>query len=180
MAEGLAARPDDAFNRYALVRGFRLLLAAVDWVSERIIMLIMAVMLTIVTAQVFMRYILNRSLDWSDETATLCFVWTVFMALPLALRNGGHIVMEMLLTSVSAQLRDRLYRAMAVLSLLLMILITWEAWLLTRDNWDEIIPVLNISGGLFYLAVAVGAGHTALRTVEICLTGEPQKSGIIE
>ncbi len=180
MAEGLAARPDDAFNRYALVRGFRLLLAAVDWVSERIIMLIMAVMLTIVTAQVFMRYILNRSLDWSDETATLCFVWTVFMALPLALRNGGHIVMEMLLTSVSAQWRDRLYRAMAVLSLLLMILITWEAWLLARDNWDEIIPVLNISGGLFYLAVAVGAGHTALRTVEICLTGEPQKSGIIE
>ena len=180
MAAGLAPLPDDAYSRFAVVRAFRLVLALVDWLSERIIMAIMAVMLTIVTAQVFMRYVMNRSLDWSDETATLCFVWTVFMALPLALRNGGHIVMEMLLTAISRQWRDRLYRAMAVLSLLLMILITREAWLLTRDNWDEIIPVLNVSGGLFYLAVAVGAGHTALRTVEICLSGEPQKSGIIE
>ncbi len=72
-------------------------------------MVMMAVMLAIVTSQVFMRYVMNRSLDWADETATLLFVWTVFLALPLALRNGGHIVMEMLLSAVSRVRRDQLY-----------------------------------------------------------------------
>lgn len=172
--------PADAFDRFLAVRLFRRLLSLVDWAIERIIIVIMAVMLGIVTSQVFMRYVLNRSLDWADETATLCFVWTVFLALPLALRNGGHIVMEMLLTRLSPQMRDRLYRLMAALSILMMLLIAREAFILTSDNWDETIPVLNLSGGLFYLAVAIGAAHCALRSIEILLSGEPSTRDIIE
>lgn len=171
----------DRFDRFAAVRLFRQALRAVDWVAEKTIIAIMALMLTIVTTQVAMRYVLNRSLDWADEAATLCFVWTVFLALPLALRNGGHIVMEMLLTRLSDRWRDGLYRLMGAFSLGMLAMIAREAFVLARDNWDETIPVLNISGGLFYVAVAIGAAHTALRTVEILMTGEPRiKSGIIE
>ncbi len=180
MIAGLAAMPPDRFDRFAVVRAFRWLLRIADWVAERVIIAIMAIMLAIVTSQVFMRYVLNRSLDWADETATLCFVWTVFLAFPLALRNGGHIVMEMLLIRLSPEGRDRLYRGISILSLAMMVLVAREAFVLARDNWDETIPVLNLSGGLFYLAVGIGAAHCALRTVEITLTGEPQKAGIIE
>jgi TRAP-type transport system small permease protein len=180
MEASVAALLPDRFDRFAAVRLFRQALRAIDWVAERVIIAIMALMLIIVTSQVFMRYALNRSLDWADETATLCFVWTVFLAVPLALRNGGHIVMEMLLIRLSDSARDRLYRGMAVFSVLMMLLIAREALILTHDNWDETIPVLNLSGGLFYLAVAIGAAHTALRSLEICMTGEPRKSGIIE
>lgn len=180
MAVEVAVLPGDAFDRFVAVRLFRRVLAALDWSVERLIIAIMALMLGIVSSQVFMRYALNRSLDWADETATLCFVWTVFLALPLALRDGGHIVMEMLLIRLKPALRDRFYRAMSVFTLLMMLMITREALILAVDNWDETIPVLNLSGGLFYLAVAVGAAHTVLRSVEICLTGEPSKRGIIE
>jgi TRAP-type transport system small permease protein len=170
----------DAFDRFVAVRFFRKLLRLTDWLAERAIMVIMAMMLAIVTSQVFMRYVLNRSLDWADETATLCFVWTVFLALPLALRDGGHIVMEMLLTKLSPAGRDRLYRIMGVLSLVMLVMIAREAFRLALDNWDETIPALGLSGGLFYLAVAIGTAHCALRTIEIGMTGEPQKRGIIE
>jgi TRAP-type transport system small permease protein len=174
------SQAEDAFNRFVVIRAFRLVLRLADWLAARIIIVIMAVMLTIVTSQVVMRYVFNRSLDWADETATLCFVWTVFLALPLALANGGHIVMEMLLTKVSAKARDTLYRAMAMFSLVMLMLIAREAFRLTLDNWDETIPNLNLSGGLFYLAVAIGAAHCGLRTIEIGMTGEPVKRGIIE
>lgn len=180
MAGAAVAPQTDAFDRFLAVRLFRRFLSSVDWVIERIIIVIMAVMLGIVTSQVFMRYVLNRSLDWADETATLCFVWTVFLALPLALRNGGHIVMEMLLIRLSPHMRDKLYRFMAAFSILMMLLIAREAFVLTRDNWDETIPVLNLSGGLFYLAVAIGAAHCALRSIEILLSGEPSTRDIIE
>lgn len=180
MIAGLAPAEPDGFDRFAAVRAFRRSLRALDWLVERIIIAIMALMLGIVTSQVFMRYVLNRSLDWADETATLCFVWTVFLALPLALRNGGHIVMEMLLIRLPPKGRDALYRAMGGLSILMMALVAREAFVLTRDNWDETIPVLGLSGGLFYLAVAIGAAHCVLRTIEITLSGEPKKSDIIE
>ena len=180
MEAGLAAPPPDGFDRFPAIRLFRRGLLAVDWLAERVIIAIMAVMLAIVASQVFMRYALNRSLDWADETATLCFVWTLFLALPLALRNGGHIVMEMLLIRLTPAMRDGLYRFMSVFSILMMILIAREALILTRDNWDETIPVLNLSGGLFYLAVAIGAAHCALRCIEILLSGEPSTRDIIE
>ena len=179
MAAGLAPLPD-RFDRYRAIRAFRLALRGVDWLVERVIMVLMAVMLTVVTSQVFMRYVLNRSLDWADETATLLFVWTVFLALPLALRDGGHIVMEMLLQSVSTQMRDRLYRAMAAFSGAMMLVIAREAFILARDNWDEVIPSLGLSGGLFYLAVGIGIAHTGVRSFEICLSGEPARVGVIE
>ena len=180
MAGELAPHQPDRFDQYRVIRAFRLFLRGADWLVERVIMVMMAVMLAIVTSQVFMRYVLNRSLDWADETATLLFVWTVFLALPLALRNGGHIVMEMLLSSVSAANRDRLYRGMALLSAMMMVVVARESFTLTADNWDEIIPSLNLSGGLYYLAVGIGVAHTALRSLDICLTGEPARVGVIE
>lgn len=180
MAFGLARVPPDRFDRYRAIRLFRLVLRCMDWIVERTIMAMMAVMLAIVTSQVFMRYLLNRSLDWADESATLLFVWTVFLALPLALRDGGHIVMEMVLTAVSAETRERLYRGMAAFSGLMMAVIAREAFILTRDNWDEVIPSVGLSGGLYYLAVAIGIAHTAVRSIEICLSGEPRRVGIIE
>ena len=180
MAAGLADVPPDRFDQFKAIRLYRLALRSLDWVVERVIMAMMGVMLTIVTAQVFMRYVLNRSLDWSDESATLLFVWTVFLALPLALRDGGHIVMEMLLTAVKPETRERLYRVMAALSGMMMVIIAREAFILTRDNWDEVIPSLGLSGGLYYLAVAIGIAHTALRSFEVCLSGEPARVGVIE
>jgi TRAP-type transport system small permease protein len=180
MTSGLAEIPPDRFNQYRAIRAFRLFLRAADWLAERVIMGMMAVMLAIVTSQVFMRYVMNRSLDWADETATLLFVWTVFLALPLALRNGGHIVMEMLLSAVSKARRDQLYRAMAVLSAGMLALVARESFILARDNWDEVIPSLNLSGGLFYLAVSIGCAHTALRSLDVSLTGEPARVGVIE
>ncbi len=89
MPAELAETPADRFDQYRAVRAFRLFLRAADRLAEHVIMAMMAVMLAIVTSQVFMRYVMKRSLDWADETATLLFVWTVFLALPLALRNGG-------------------------------------------------------------------------------------------
>ena len=159
---------------------YQRLLAAIDRVFEIAIIIIMSMMIAIVSAQVFTRYIFNSSFDWADEVARLCFVWTIFLAIPLALRQGGHIVMELLVTRVSDQLRDRMYRSMSALSIVMMAFIAREAWKLTVDNWDETIPSIGLSGGLFFLVVAVGCGHTVLHLMNIVVVGEPRRAGIIE
>jgi TRAP-type C4-dicarboxylate transport system permease small subunit len=143
---------------------YQRLLAAIDRVFEIAIIIIMS----------------TSSFDWADEVARLCFVWTIFLAIPLALRQGGHIVMELLVTRVSAQTRDRLYRSMSALSIVMMAFIAREGWKLTIDNWDETIPSIGLSGGLFFLVVAIGCAHTVLHLVNIAFVGEPRRAGIIE
>lgn len=155
-------------------------LGLVDRAVEIVIIAVMALMVTIVSAQVFMRYVLNSSFDWAEETSRLCFVWTMFLAMPLALKQGGHIVMEMVVTNVSEATRDKLYRAMTIPGAILLALVAYESVLLGIENWDETIPSLGLSGGLFFYAVAVGSAHTVLHLVAIAFTREPRREGIIE
>jgi TRAP-type transport system small permease protein len=169
-----------AVTRAGALAALQLALAQLDRLAGCFIIVVMAVMIIIVSAQVFMRYVLNLSIDWADELARLCFVWTIFLGIPLALRRGGHIVMVLVLDRVTSGTRDLLYRAMCGLSLGMMLLITWEAWKATRESWHDVIPTLGWSGGLYFLAIAIGCAHTVIHLANILFTGEPRREGIIE
>lgn len=164
----------------AAVVALKRALAAIDKLMEWFIIAIMVVMIAIVSGQVFTRYVLNSSWDWADELSRLCFVWSILLAIPLALRNGGHILMELLVTNVSERTRDILYRLMCIPGIVMMALITWESVKLTIENWDETIPSVGLSGGLFFLAVAIGCGYTVPHLVLVMLTREPRRVGVIE
>ena len=163
-----------------VLRLFLVFLSWIDRAAGVAVIILMAAMVAVVSSQVFMRYVLNNSFDWADETARLCFIWTIFLAIPLALQRGGHIVMELLVTRVSARMRDMLYRAMTVFVIGMMIIIAREAWRLMLDNWSDTIPSLGWSGGLFFLPIVIGGIHTTLRLIAILMTGEPHREGIIE
>jgi TRAP-type transport system small permease protein len=155
-------------------------LALLDRAVGAVVIAIMALMVAIVTAQVFFRYMLNSSIDWAEEVSRLCFVWTIFLSIPLALARGGHIVMELVLNRIGPARRNILYRSMSVLSVGLMALVAYDAMKLTIENWDEEIPAIGLSGGLFFLPVAIGAAHSILHLIDIALSGEPRRRGIIE
>src|SRR5262245_5045472 len=44
--------------------------------------------------QVFNRFVLNKSLSWSEEFQIFCHVWIVFLAIPIAYRRGAHLAVE--------------------------------------------------------------------------------------
>lgn len=47
-------------------------------------------MIAIVAAQVFFRYVLNHSLFWSEELARYILVWLTFLGATVAYRRGVH------------------------------------------------------------------------------------------
>ena len=63
-------------------------LAALDRAVTALLLLSVAVMVSVVAAQVALRYGLNRSIDWADEVGRLAFVWSIFLAIPLGVRQG--------------------------------------------------------------------------------------------
>lgn len=64
-------------------------------------------MAAVLVLQVFLRYVLSSPTSWSEEFATLCFVWCVMLAIPLAIRHQEHISM----TFVVGKLRGRAWSA---------------------------------------------------------------------
>jgi TRAP-type transport system small permease protein len=150
-------------------------LDAVDWIVGAAVVLAMAAMTTTVAVQVGLRYGLNQSLDWADEVSRLAFVWAVFLAIPLAIKRGSHVGVELLTAWLPGIARRVLFRAICVSVMVLMAVVAWQAAFLVREQWDEPMSTLDVSTGLFMVPLAVGAMHSVLHLVVGVVRGEPGK-----
>lgn len=72
---------------------------------EKALVIVAGAALTAMTVaillQVFLRYVVNSPTSWSEEFATLCFVWCVMLVIPLGLRHQEHISMEFLVNRMA-------------------------------------------------------------------------------
>ncbi len=81
--------------------------AALDLAAAWALVVLVAVMVAVVSAQVALRYLFNNSISWADEVSRLCFVWSMFIAIPLGLKSGAHIGVDMLVARLPRPARAR-------------------------------------------------------------------------
>ena len=120
---------------------------------------IFAAMCLVGLLQVFNRFVLNRSLSWSEEFQIYCHVWIVFLAIAIAYRRGAHLSMD----SLRAKLPQR---AGIVFDFLIEILWIWFAvalvWLSYRVAMVAKLqesPGLEIPMSYPYYAMVVGGAY---------------------
>lgn len=146
-----------------------------DLAAKWVIIAAMAVMIVVVSVQVALRYLLNTSLDWSDEVSRLLFVWGMFLAIPLGIREGAHVGIELLVGHLPREWRRLLVKAMAVVAGGMMALILYETISVAYETWDELLPTLDMSTNWFLVPVAVAAAHSILHLVQL-LWREPVRT----
>ena len=136
----------------------RKILAWIDRGVEYGVAAIFAAMCAVGLLQVFNRFVLNRSLSWSEEFQIFAHIWIVFLAIPIAYRRGAHLSVD----SFRSMLPPRAGR---VFSYLVEILWVWFAVALTWLSWKvSEVAKLQESPGLeipmsypYYSMVAGGA-----------------------
>jgi TRAP-type transport system small permease protein len=151
-------------------------LNAIDWIVGALVIVAMAAMTAIVAVQVGLRYGLNQSLDWADEVSRLAFVWSVFLAIPLGVKRGAHVSIELLTGQLPAGARRAVFCLVSLLAMALMAVVAWQAAVLVRDQWDEPMSTLDMSVGLFMLPLAIGAVHSVLHLLVGVIDGRPGKA----
>lgn len=148
-------------------------LDALDRAVVAALLLAVAVMVVVVSAQVALRYGLNRSIDWADEISRLAFVWSIFLGIPLGVRHGSHIGIDLLVDRFPARLRALLKRGGALVCAAMMLLIGWASFIVAREQWGELMATVDYSVGWFTVPVGIGALLSALHLVRIAFVGEP-------
>ena len=134
-----------------------------------------AVMILIVTAQVVLRYLFNTSIDWSEEVSRLLFVWSMFLAIPLGIREGAHVGIELLTSHIPEGPRAVLAKLCAAVAAAMMLVVVWQTIKVSQVTWDELMQSLNISSGWFMVPVAISAAHSFLHLVQL-LWREPKRT----
>ncbi len=79
------------------------LLRPIAWVNTRILRLgrqlawiALALMVLVILAQVFFRYVLNNALAWPDEAARFLMLWMIAFIAPSAMRWSGFVSIDLL------------------------------------------------------------------------------------
>ena len=134
-----------------------------------------AAMIAIVSAQVALRYLFNTSLDWSEEVSRLLFVWCMFLAIPLGIREGAHVGIELLVAHIPEGARAVLAKLCAAVAAAMMLVVVWQTIKVGEVTWDELMQSLNISSGWFMVPVAISAAHSFLHLVQL-LWREPKRT----
>lgn len=143
----------------------KLLLAALDKVdnlSRWLIIACMATMISLISAQVLLRYGFSWSIDWAEEVSRLAFVWAVFMAIAHGVKLGAHVGIDAATKHLPELLKRCLQLATYAVSAALMAIVAFQAGMAASENWDQLMPTINLSSGWFYLAVSVGCAHSAI------------------
>ena len=155
---------------------------------EKALFLLAGAALTAMTAvillQVFLRYVVNSPTSWSEEFATLCFVWCVMLVIPLGLRHQEHISMEFLLNRMAGA---RWRWAQILLNLvvgLTIVAIGVASFGLFASGARQAMPGISMSSGLeiplivMYISVPIGcfaAGLYALERIVLLSRGRITK-----
>jgi TRAP-type C4-dicarboxylate transport system permease small subunit len=161
------------------LRPYARLLLALDAAAGWTIVGLLSVMVVVVAVQVLLRYATSTSLGWSDELSRLTFVWSIFLAIPLGIRAGVHIGMEILTARLPGPVQGALARLMAAIAAALMLLVAWQSAVVAFDQWDEKMASIEASAAWFIVAVAVGTTHSALHLMLIALAGKPKGAVIV-
>lgn len=138
------------------------------YVEESIMMFFTTIMLIVVLMQIFMRFVMNDSLAWSEELARFCFIWIVFIGVSYGVKHQRHIKVDLLLVFCKAKgklffdlLSNLLFLGFGLLILVYGLKISFLFLELNQTS-----PGLKVPMGLVYMAAPIGMGLASLRIVQ--------------
>ena len=138
---------------------------AVGWVVGILAALLLLAETAILFSGVFSRYLLKSPLLWSDELASILFLWLAMLGAVVAFRRDEHMRMTALV-DMCAPPRRAFFDAVAlVAAFLFLALILKPAFNYADEERAITTPALEISNVFRAAALPVGFGLMALGTV---------------
>lgn len=72
---------------------------------ETCLLLFMVVLVAVTFLQVLARFVFKIPISWSQELVKLCFVWIIFLGAAIAVKEGTHLTLDMLTSSLPGGVR---------------------------------------------------------------------------
>src|SRR5450432_2102200 len=105
-AERPSRRTHDAEPSHAVPARFVRLDSALAWITEVPAAALVVVEIAVLFSGVVARYVFNRPLVWSDELASVLFLWLAMFGAVIALRRGEHMRLTALVKLARPRRRD--------------------------------------------------------------------------
>lgn len=163
-------------------------LAPLEWLNRRLMpagsvlaAILLALMVVIILAQVFFRYVLNAALPWPEEAARFLMMWMTGLAAPAIYRRGGFVAIDMLEVALPKRGAALLQLVLLLISALVLAVALKCGWKHVYSGWlfnsaSLRLPLEMFGMGLvrvklawMYLSIFVGFVLLSLANLELIL-----------
>jgi tripartite ATP-independent transporter DctM subunit len=128
---------------------------AIGMVVEPLAALLVIVEIAILSAGVFTRYVLGNPLVWSDELATIVFLWLAMLGAVVAYRRGEHISLSVLVRRSPPRTRAILEAISSVVTAIFVIELMPATFKFFNQEVIDLTPALNVPRSYEVLAIIV-------------------------
>ncbi|MDE2331360.1 MAG: TRAP transporter large permease subunit, partial [Bradyrhizobium sp.] len=118
--------------------------------------------IVILFAGVVSRYVMHQPLIWSDELASILFLWLAMLGAVVALRRAEHMRMTAIVASAGPAMRCYLDTVATCAALAFLLLIVWPAYDYAYEESFITTPALQISNTWRAAALPIGTCLMAL------------------
>lgn len=116
---------------------------------ERIILRLLAVLLSLITVGVFvqvvLRYTVQQSFLWGEELATFAFVWCIFLGAVVNVRRRTNFAFEFFTEVLPGRWAIAHRLAVDLIVLACCLILIWQGWVFTELSLKRLSPALGIS-----------------------------------
>lgn len=117
--------------------------------------ILLAAMVVLISANVFMRYVLNSGITWSEEVALVFVVWFTFIALALGVKERLHISLCLLPEKISPMIDLLLSKLTDVVILFLGYIMIRYGWILVQFTSRSILPATGVPASVLYFPLVL-------------------------
>ena len=118
-----------------------------------------AILVSLLSLQVFFRFFLDKSISWAEEVARFAFVWSIYCSIIYAANLDKHIRVTMHLQFLSARIQR----------VLLTIAVVGAGFVWNMFKYPYISQTTGINLAYIYLIVPLGFSLLAVRIVQSIL-----------
>ena len=140
----------------------------VSKVEELIAVIGLSAMTVITLVAVFFRYVLQSPIIWSEEAARYLMVWSTMLGISIATRQKAHLGIDIFVSMAPKKLQ----RALEIFSTLMMIVMfvfltgISIVFIQSAIRTGNVSPMLRIPFYIIYLALPLGFGLSAVRSIQ--------------
>lgn len=147
-----------------------------DWATVALFWL----MAGAVFLQFFTRYVLNDSLNWTEEIASYCLVALVFVGSAMCVRLSRHIQVDILYRFLPDGPARLLSTLVDMIRTAFFVYLAQLMWRLIEVVGDEPMVTIQLSKGILYYSVLGGCILMAVRSLQVTIVNWRRGYSVLE
>lgn len=123
--------------------------------EEIIASIFISITTILVVVNIIMRYGLNSGIVWSEEVATGCFVWSVFIGAVGVFKHRGHVGVDIVVNLLPELPKRIVSTAMDMVLFALNSYMAYLCVLYIKTSYTKMTPVLGVSSAYISSSVLI-------------------------